>query len=68
MDFNGKTNAKDARLVLRYAAKLEEFSDLQIKVADADASGKTNAKDARLILRAAAKIEPLSPETIVIAG
>ncbi len=67
VDFDGKVKATDARLILRSAAKIEQFGDLQLKVADADGDGKVKAGDARLVLRAAAKVQSLSPATIVIA-
>ncbi|MBQ6019204.1 MAG: dockerin type I repeat-containing protein [Clostridia bacterium] len=61
-----KVNAKDARLALRAAARLETLDDLQTKLADVDGDGKIKAGDARKILRAAAKLEPL-PETQIAA-
>jgi len=54
----GKITAADARLALRYSAKLEELSDEQLKAADVDKSGIVNASDARKILRVSAKLDP----------
>lgn len=51
---DGKIAAADARLTLRYAAGLQQFSDEQIAAADIDGSGKITASDARRILREAA--------------
>ena len=52
------TNAADARLVLRYSAKLEnDFTDTQKRLADINNDGKINAADARLVLRMSAKLE-----------
>lgn len=51
---DGKINAADARLALRYASKLEELTEEQITAADVDASGKVTPADARKILREAA--------------
>ncbi len=52
------TNAADARLVLRYSAKLEnDFSDIQKRLSDINNDGKINAADARLVLRMSAKLE-----------
>ena len=68
MDFDGRVKSGDARLVLRNAAKIEPFSELQLAVADADGDGKIKAGDARTILRAAAKIEALSPATIILTA
>lgn len=51
-------SAADARLILRYAAKLETgFNELQKKVADINNDKKITASDARLALRLSAKIE-----------
>lgn len=63
---DGKVKAGDARLVLRCAAKLEQLSALQMRLADADGDGKVKAGDARIVLRAAAKIQPMPVETLVI--
>lgn len=54
VDNNGKINAADARLVLRYCARLETFSDVQILSSDINSDGKVTAADARLLLRYAA--------------
>ena len=58
-DVNGdsKITAADARIALRYSAKLEKLTDEQIKAADVDNSGKVNASDARKILRVASKLD-----------
>lgn len=47
----------DARLVLRYVARLETFSDDQKLVSDINNDGKITATDVRLILRLAARLE-----------
>lgn len=54
---DGKVNSSDARLALRYSAKIEALSDNQLLSADADGNGKVNAADARKILRVSAKLE-----------
>ena len=59
MDNNGKINAADARLVLRYYAKLENLGAIQLMAADVDGNGKVNAADARKILIFFAKLEPM---------
>ena len=66
VDFDGKVKASDARLVLRIAAKIDQFTALQLLIADANGDGKVKAGDARKILRATAKIEALDPATIVL--
>ncbi len=58
VDKSGKVNAIDARLALRYSAKLDELDEEQLKNADVDNSGVVNAIDARKILRVAAQIDP----------
>jgi hypothetical protein len=57
LNFNGKVQAEDARLVLRYVAKLDSLTPKQLQVADMDGDGKVNASDARIILRIAAKLQ-----------
>lgn len=54
---NGKTDAADARLVLRSSAGIDTLTASQEKLADADGNGKITAADARLILRIAAKMQ-----------
>lgn len=54
---DGGIKAADARLALRYSAKLEEFTDEQVAAADVDASGQVTASDARKILRVAAGLD-----------
>ncbi len=54
---DGVVKAADARLALRYSARLEELSEEQIKAADVDKSGTVNAADARTILRVSARLE-----------
>lgn len=54
---DGKINAADARLTLRYASKLDELTEEQIAAADVDASGKVTAADARKILRVASHLD-----------
>lgn len=55
---DGKVVAADARLALRYSAKIEELSEEQFAAADVDKSGQVTASDARKILRVAAKVDP----------
>lgn len=53
---NGKVDAADARLALRYSAKLEQLSAAQVKLADMNGDGKITASDARTILQKAANL------------
>ncbi len=57
VDGNGDVLANDARLALRFSAKLEELDKYQQKAADVDGSGDVLANDARQILRFSAKLQ-----------
>lgn len=54
---DGKVTAMDARLALRYSAKIGTLTDTQLLAADVNKDGKVNASDARKILRVGAKID-----------
>ncbi|MBQ6018834.1 MAG: dockerin type I repeat-containing protein [Clostridia bacterium] len=56
---SGKANAADARLLLRYSAKLETLDEAHLALADYNCDGKVNSADARILLRAAAKLDDL---------
>jgi len=52
--------AADARLILRFSAKLEtDFSEAQKKVSDINNDSNVNAADARIVLRLSAKLEKI---------
>jgi len=51
VDNDGKVTATDARLVLRYQAKLETYTNKQFVLGDADGNGKLTASDAQAILQ-----------------
>lgn len=53
---DGKINADDAVLVLRYAVELTEFNETQKLAADVSKDGRINADDAVLILRFAVNL------------
>ena len=53
---DGRITAYDARLVLRYSAKMESFTEKQKVFADINSDGKITASDARIVLRIAAKL------------
>lgn len=57
VNFDGNVNAADARLTLRYSAKIEDLSSDALLAADVDLNGKVNASDARKILRVAAGLD-----------
>ena len=54
---DGKVNSMDARLALRFSARLQQFSDEELVLADADGDKIVRSRDARLILRVAAKLD-----------
>ena len=57
VDGDGQVQAKDARLALRYSARLETLPEEAVRAADVNADGKVLAWDARKILRVSAKLE-----------
>ncbi len=57
VDCDGKVTAADARLALRYSAKLESYSGLIDYAADVNGKSDVTAADARLILRKAAHLD-----------
>ena len=59
IDGDGKIEAEDARLVLRYVAKLDTLDDLQLLAANLNGDTKILADDARLILRIVALLDEL---------
>ena len=65
---DGKVNSGDARLALRYAARLEQVDKDSIEYLSADVNGddRINSSDARMILRVAAKLEVFQNKYIVI--
>lgn len=66
---NGTVTAADARLTLRYAAKIEVFPENFPKSADIDCDGSATPADARKILRVAAGLDKFeNPEKTVIEG
>ncbi|MDD7354901.1 MAG: dockerin type I repeat-containing protein [Oscillospiraceae bacterium] len=54
---DGKITAKDARSILRIAARLDSPDDVTKEAADVDSDGKVTSKEARNILRFAAKLQ-----------
>ena len=57
---DGKITASDARVLLRFTAKMTDLTSAQKNLADVNKDGKITAADARLVLRVAAKLEVLS--------
>lgn len=52
---SGGVQASDARMILRYSARLEtKISELGLKLSDVDNDGRITSKDARLVLRMSA--------------
>ena len=54
---DGRVNARDARLLLRYAAGLADEDEIDLAAADYNGDGRVNARDARGVLRYAAGLE-----------
>lgn len=54
---DGRVNARDARLLLRYAAGLADETELDLAAADYNSDGRINARDARALLRVAAGLD-----------
>ncbi len=57
VDFNGKIDAADARLALRFSSKLETPDLDQLAAADVNLDDDITASDARKILRVSARID-----------
>ena len=55
-DGNGKIQAIDARLTLRFAAMIQKYTAEQFDRSDVNRDGRITAADARTILRCAAKL------------
>ena len=51
LDGDGNITSADALLILRASVKLENFTDIQNKLADADNDGNISSSDALLVLR-----------------
>lgn len=66
-DRNGKTNASDARYVLRISAKLDNpiIDNDVMEVSDITGDSRITAEDARLILRVSAKLDKYSAEELL---
>lgn len=52
---DGRLQAADARLVLRFSARLERLSDAAQSRSDVNYDGRVNSADARLLLKAASR-------------
>lgn len=53
---DGKVTATDARLVLRYSSKLENYTVMQAALADADGNGTITQKDSQYILKYSSRL------------
>jgi len=53
---DGVITSNDARLILRFSAKLEKFSNQQKNICDIDKNEAITAGDARIVLRMSAKL------------
>ena len=53
---DGKITSNDARLILRFSAKLDKFTEKQKEICDINKDGSVNASDARIALKMSAKL------------
>lgn len=53
---DGYVRANDARLILRFSAKLQNYSSNQARICDIDKNGYITAADARIALRMSARL------------
>ncbi len=51
VDGNGVIRSADARLALRFSAKIQKYTQAQLERADVNCDGRMTASDARVILR-----------------
>lgn len=58
INLNGIIDSGEARLILRYSLGMEDFTTLQLYLADIDGSGTIDAGDARLAERYAVDLDP----------
>ena len=56
VDADYSVTASDARIVLRFSARLITLTRRQCALSDADGNGRVNAADARIILRTSARL------------
>ncbi len=57
VDKDFRVTSSDARLVLRFSARLITFTNEQCVLADTDKNGKVNSTDARAVLRLCARLD-----------
>lgn len=57
VNMDGKLNIRDATLIQKYLAKMEDLDDVQLLLADFDENGKVNVKDATAIQKYIAGIK-----------
>ena len=57
VNLDDKVTASDARMILRAAVGLQQFSEEQTAIADANRDGKVTASDARSALRTAVQLD-----------
>ncbi len=66
VDANGAVQTADARIALRYAAKLDrDLTDAQFLAADIGSDGQITSADARLVLRMAVGLAEYSPKDLL---
>jgi hypothetical protein len=64
-DENGEVNVTDARMILRFAVKLDKYDEKKIEYYDLDNNNSVDVMDARIALRIAVKLpaDYVEPET-----
>lgn len=62
---DGKITASDARSILRFAATLDEYDEVQFLISDVDLNEKVTAADARAVLRVSAGLDPAFGEITI---
>lgn len=59
-NLDGYVTSADARLILRFTAKLDKLTGHSLLTGDVNDDGKVNSVDARLVLRHVARLEPFT--------
>ncbi len=65
VDFSGKVDTTDARIILRIAAKLEQATDEVLTMGDMNSDGVVSVEDAVLALKKAADVEEESGGVVI---
>lgn len=66
VDENGRIDASDARMVLRFSVDLDYYNRARLLLGDTDGNGKLTASDARNILRFSVGLDTPAKKTVEI--